>query len=137
MDSEGRSYVAFLVILLKKNFLLEFLLYAIVQGSCRRVTGIRQKMERGKKAQYKYTYSASREEESIRIIVILLLLLFPSSPKTTCFPTCSLFTEKTPFSLHLKVDIPSRVFLFTITLENIFMMKNYDLIKKESHQSCK
>lgn len=49
MDSEGRSYVAFLVILLKKNFLLEFLLYAIVQGSCRRVTGIRQKMERGKK----------------------------------------------------------------------------------------
>lgn len=41
MDSEGRSYVAFFVILLKKNFLLEFLLYAIVQGSCRRVTGIR------------------------------------------------------------------------------------------------
>lgn len=92
MDSEGRSYVAFFVILLKKNFLLEFLLYAIVQGSWRRVTGIRQKMERGKKAQYKYTYSASRKEESVRITAILLLLLFPSLPQEDLLPK--------PFSIH-------------------------------------
>lgn len=97
MDSDGRSNVDSLVILLKKNFLLKFLLYAIVQGSGRKVSRIRKKMEWGKGHGYKCTYSASRNKESI-MMVILLLLLFPFLPQNHPLPKLFAFTEKTLFS---------------------------------------
>lgn len=98
MDSDGRSNVDLLVILLKKNFLLEFLLYAIVQGSGRKVSQGLDRRWNGEKGMvmngYKCTYSASRDKESI-MIVTLLLLLFPFLPQNHLLLKLFAFTEKT------------------------------------------